>query len=257
VLVAADTVMGRAREVVASALEASPDDVVVTDDGRVGIAGVPDRSLTWREVAAAAHEQGVSLAEARDESQPGATYPFGAHVSVVEVDLDTGRVVPVRHVAVDDCGRVLNPTLVAGQQHGGLAQGISQALWEGFSYDEDGNPTTGSFAAYLLPSAVELPMLEASSTETETPYNPLGAKGIGEAATVGSTPAVQNAVVDALAPLGIRHLDMPLTPDRVWRAVRDAEAGTVADPWTEPPSFFASLPVRGASADPEAASVDV
>ena len=257
VLVAADTVLERAREVVASALEASPEDVVVTDDGRVGIAGVPDRALTWREVAAAAHEQGVSLAEARDESQPGATYPFGAHVSVVEVDLDTGRVVPVRHVAVDDCGRVLNPTLVAGQQHGGLAQGISQALWEGFSYDEDGNPTTGSFAAYLLPSAAELPMLEASSTETETPYNPLGAKGIGEAATVGSTPAVQNAVVDALSPLGIRHLDMPLTPDRVWRAIRDAEAGTLADPWSEPPSFFADLPVRGASADPEAASVDV
>jgi carbon-monoxide dehydrogenase large subunit len=257
VLVAADTVLERAREVVASALEASPEDVVVTDDGALGIAGVPDRSLTWREVAAAAHEQGVSLAEARDESQPGATYPFGAHVSVVEVDLDTGRVVPLRHVAVDDCGRVLNPTLVAGQQHGGLAQGISQALWEGFSYDEDGNPTTGSFAAYLLPTAVELPTFEAASTETPTPYNPLGAKGIGEAATVGSTPAVQNAVVDALAPLGIRHLDMPLTPDRVWRAVRDAEAGTVADPWTEPPSFFADLPVRGASADPEAASVDV
>jgi aerobic carbon-monoxide dehydrogenase large subunit len=257
VLVAADTVLERAREVVASALEASAEDVVVTDDGELGIAGVPDRSLTWREVAAAAHEQGVSLAEARDESQPGATYPFGAHVSVVEVDLDTGRVVPLRHIAVDDCGRVLNPTLVAGQQHGGLAQGISQALWEGFTYDEDGNPTTGSFAAYLLPTAVEVPSFEASSTETPTPYNPLGAKGIGEAATVGSTPAVQNAVVDALGPLGIRHLDMPLTPDRVWRAVRDAEAGTVADPWTEPPSFFADLPVRGASADPEAASVDV
>ncbi len=262
VLVAADTVLERAREVVASAREASPDDVVVmegehADRGALGIAGVPDRSLTWREVAAAAHEQGVSLAEARDESQPGATYPFGAHVSVVEVDLDTGRVTPVRHVAVDDCGRVLNPTLVAGQQHGGLAQGISQALWEGFSYDEDGNPTTGSFAAYLLPTAVEVPPFEAASTETPTPYNPLGAKGIGEAATVGSTPAVQNAVLDALSPLGIRHLDMPLTPDRVWRAVRDAEAGTVADPWAEPPAFFASLPVRGASADPEAASVDV
>jgi carbon-monoxide dehydrogenase large subunit len=257
VLVAAETVLERAREVVATALEASASDVVVTDDGALGIAGVPGRSLTWSEVAAAAHEQGVSLAEARDESQPGATYPFGAHVSVVEIDLDTGRVVPLRHIAVDDCGRVLNPTLVAGQQHGGLAQGISQALWEGFTYDEDGNPSTGSFAAYLLPTAVEVPMFEAASTETPTPYNPLGAKGIGEAATVGSTPAVQNAVVDALAPLGIRHLDMPLTPDRVWRAVRDAEAGTVADPWVEPPSFFASLPVRGASADPEAASVDV
>ncbi|GAA4856183.1 xanthine dehydrogenase family protein molybdopterin-binding subunit [Actinomycetospora corticicola] len=253
VLVAADTVLSRAREVVASVFEAAPEDIAVLDDGSVGVAGVPGRSMTWTEVAAAAHEQGVSLAEARDESQPGATYPFGAHVSVVEVDLDTGRVTPTRHIAVDDCGRVLNPTLVAGQQHGGLVQGISQALWEGFSYDADGNPVTGSFAAYLLPTAAELPTFEAASTETPTPYNPLGAKGIGEAATIGSTPAVQNAVVDALAHLGVRHVDMPLTPDRVWHAIRDAEAGTLADPWSEPPAVFATLPVRGASADPEAA----
>ncbi|WP_026204414.1 xanthine dehydrogenase family protein molybdopterin-binding subunit [Actinomycetospora chiangmaiensis] len=258
VLVAADTVLSRAREVVASVFEAAPEDIAVLDDGSVGVAGVPGRSLGWAEVAAAAHEQGVSLAEARDESQPGATYPFGAHVSVVEVDLDTGRVTPVRHIAVDDCGRVLNPTLVAGQQHGGLVQGISQALWEGFSYDADGNPVTGSFAAYLLPTAAELPTFEAASTETPTPYNPLGAKGIGEAATIGSTPAVQNAVVDALAHLGVRHVDMPLTPDRVWHTIRDAEAGTLADPWSEPPAVFATLPVRGgASGDPEAASVDV
>ncbi|GLZ51426.1 carbon-monoxide dehydrogenase large subunit [Actinomycetospora sp. NBRC 106378] len=257
VLVAADTVLSRAREVVASVFEAAPEDIAVLDDGSVGVAGVPGRSLGWQEVAAAAHEQGVSLAEARDESQPGATYPFGAHVSVVEVDLDTGRVTPVRHIAVDDCGRVLNPTLVAGQQHGGLVQGISQALWEGFSYDADGNPVTGSFAAYLLPTAAELPTFEAASTETPTPYNPLGAKGIGEAATIGSTPAVQNAVVDALAHLGVRHVDMPLTPDRVWHTVRDAEAGTLTEPWSEPPAVFATLPVRGASADPEAASVDV
>jgi carbon-monoxide dehydrogenase large subunit len=166
-------------------------------------------------------------------------------------------VTPVRHVAVDDCGTVLNPTLVAGQQHGGLAQGISQALWEGFSYDDDGNPTSGTFAAYVLPTAAELPTYEVASTETPTPYNPLGAKGIGEAATIGSTPAVQNAVVDALAPLGVRHVDMPLTPERVWRAIHEAENGTPADPWTEPPAFFADLPVRGASADPEAAAVDV
>ncbi|MEJ2885110.1 xanthine dehydrogenase family protein molybdopterin-binding subunit [Actinomycetospora aeridis] len=256
VLVAADAVLARAREVVASALEADADDITAAEDG-LGVAGVPDRALTWSEIAAAADEQGVSLTEVRDEQQPGATYPFGAHVSVVEVDLDTGRVTPVRHVAVDDCGTVLNPTLVAGQQHGGLAQGISQALWEGFSYDADGNPTSGTFAAYLLPTAAEVPSYEASSTETPTPYNPLGAKGIGEAATIGSTPAVQNAVVDALAPLGVRHVDMPLTPDRVWRAIRAAEAGTPADPWSEPPAFFADLPVRGAAADPEAASVDV
>ena len=260
VLVAADTVLSRAREVVAAALEADPGDITAVDDAGVvglGVAGVPDRVLTWREVAAAATEQGVSLSEARDESQPGATYPFGAHVSVVEVDLDTGRVTPLRHVAVDDCGTVLNPTLVAGQQHGGLAQGISQALWEGFSYDDDGNPTSGTFAAYVLPTAAELPTYEVASTETPTPYNPLGAKGIGEAATIGSTPAVQNAVVDALAPLGVRHVDMPLTPERVWRAIHEAENGALADPWTEPPAFFADLPVRGASGDPEAASVDV
>lgn len=259
VLVAADTVLERAREVVATALEADPGDITAVEGGTggLGVAGVPDRALTWRQIAAAAAEQGVSLSEARDESQPGATYPFGAHVSVVEVDLDTGRVTPRRHVAVDDCGTVLNPVLVAGQQHGGLAQGISQALWEGFAYDADGNPTSGTFADYLLPTAAELPSYEAVSTETPTPYNPLGAKGIGEAATIGSTPAVQNAVVDALAPLGVRHVDMPLTPERVWRTIRDAEAGTLADPWSEPPAFFAALPVRGASADPEAASVDV
>jgi len=257
VLAAADVVMDRARDVVASALEASPDDVVVSDDGRVGVAGIPDRSLSWREVATAADGQGVSLTEARDEEQAGPTYPFGAHVSVVEVDLDTGRVVPVRHVAVDDAGRVLNPVLVAGQQHGGLAQGMAQALWEGFTFDAEGNPTTGTLAAYPLPTAADLPEFEVRTTETPTPYNALGAKGIGEAATVGSTPAIANAVIDALAPLGIRHLDMPLTPQRVWTAVRDAEAGRPPVPWSEPPAFFATLPVRGGSTDPEAASVDV
>ena len=257
VLVAVDTVLERAREVVAAELEAAPEDVVVTEDGRVGVAGVPDRALAWREVAATAAARGVSLTEERDESQQGATYPFGAHVSVVEVDLDTGRVTPRNHVAVDDCGRVLNPTLVAGQQHGGLAQGLAQALWEGFTYDEDGNPSTGTFAAYTLPTAAEMPPFAVVSTETPTPYNPLGAKGIGEAATIGSTPAVQNAVVDALAPLGVRHVDMPLTPAAVWAAIRAAEAGAPIAPWREPPGFLATLPLRGGSADPEAASADV
>lgn len=256
VLVAADTVLDRAREVVASALEVDPSDVVVAGDG-LGVAGVPDRSVSWTDITARAAESGVSLREERDEQQAGATYPFGAHVAVVEVDLDTGRVTPVRHVAVDDCGTVLNPTLVAGQQHGGLAQGLAQALWEGYAYDDDGNPTTGTFADYTLPTAAEMPPFEASVTETPTPYNPLGAKGIGEAATIGSTPAVQNAVVDALAHLGVRHLDMPLTPQRVWRAVAAAERGETADPWQEPPSWFADLPVRGRRNDPEAASVDV
>jgi len=257
VLVATDVVLERAREVVAAALEAAPDDIVVTDEGALGVAGVPDRTMSWTEVAAAAAEQGVALTEARDEHQAGPTYPFGTHVAVVEVDLDTGRVTPVRHIAVDDAGRVLNPTLVAGQQHGGLAQGIAQALWEGYTYDADGNPTTATFADYTLPSAAEFPSFEASVTETPTPYNPLGAKGIGEAATIGSTPAVQNAVVDALAPLGVRHLDIPLTPQRVWHAIASAEAGEHPDPWTAPPAWFATLPVRGVAADPEAAGADV
>jgi carbon-monoxide dehydrogenase large subunit len=152
---------------------------------------------------------------------------------------------------------VLNPILVAGQQHGGLAQGMAQALWESYAYDDDGNPTTGTFADYTLPTAADVPSFEASVTETPTPYNPLGAKGIGEAATIGATPAVQNAVVDALAHLGVRHLDMPLTPQRVWRAVAAAERGEHDDPWSEPPSWFAGLPVRGRGGDPEAASVDV
>jgi carbon-monoxide dehydrogenase large subunit len=140
----------------------------------------------------------------------------------VEVDRETGEVELLRHVAVDDCGRVLNPLLVEGQVHGGLGQGIAQALYEEVRYDESGTPLTASFATYLFPSAAELPWFETVRTETPTPLNPLGAKGIGESATIGSTPAVQNAVVDALAHLGVGHLDLPLSPERVWSALRTA-----------------------------------
>jgi carbon-monoxide dehydrogenase large subunit len=162
------------------------------------------------------------LAVALDFDQGDATYPFGAHVAVVEVDLETGRVDLLRHVAVDDCGRIVNPLLVAGQQHGGIAQGIAQALFEGVVYDDSGNPLTSTLVDYAIPSAAELPSFEASNTVTPTPLNPLGAKGIGESGTVGSTPAVQNAVVDGVSYLGVRHIDMPLTPERVWRAIQDA-----------------------------------
>ncbi len=146
------------------------------------------------------------------------------------MDTETGRVTPVRHVAVDDCGRILNPLLVTGQQHGGLAQGIAQALYEEVRFDADGQPLTGTLADYHIPSAADLITFETANTETPTPLNPLGAKGIGESATIGSTPAVQNAVVDALAPLGVRHIDLPCTPERVWRAIRDAQAGRAARP---------------------------
>jgi carbon-monoxide dehydrogenase large subunit len=185
----------------------------------------------------------------------GATFPFGAHVSVVEVDVETGLVRPLRHIAVDDCGRLLNPLIVRGQQHGGAVQGIAQALWEHMSFDAEGNPETGTLADYTIPSAADLPSLEAANTETSTPRNPLGAKGIGESATIGSTPAVQNAVVDAVRHLGVRHIDMPATPERVWTAVRDAREGRAAVPWHEPPGVFETLPVSGQAEDTDEAVV--
>jgi carbon-monoxide dehydrogenase large subunit len=149
-------------------------------------------------------------------------------------------------VAVDDCGTVLNPMIVEGQQHGGVAAGIGQALYEEIRYDDAGNPLTANLADYGIPSAAELPSFEARSTETPTPLNPLGAKGIGEAATIGATPAVQNAVIDALAHLGVRHIDLPCTPERVWRTIRDAEAGTLPDPWLDPPAVFETTRARRA-----------
>jgi len=154
----------------------------------------------------------------------------------------------IRHIAVDDCGTVIAPLLVEGQQHGGIASGIGQALYEEIRFDDDANPVTSNFAEYALPSTAELPMFETVSTETPTPLNPLGAKGIGEAATIGSTPAVQNAVIDAVAHLGVRHIDLPCTAERVWQTIRDAEAGTLPDPWSEPPAIFATLRAEAAAA---------
>jgi carbon-monoxide dehydrogenase large subunit len=244
VLGAAHTVLDRARHIAAGLLEAAPEDVVVTPEGRLAVAGTPAKSFSWAEVSTAATEQGEPLVAEYDFKVSGATFPFGAHVAVVEIDRDTGKVDLVRHIAVDDCGRIINPMLVDGQVHGGLASGISQALYEHFVYDDDGNPLTSTLAEYALPSAAEFRHWEVSHTETPSPMNPLGAKGIGESATVGSTPAVQNAVVDALSHLGVRHLDMPLTPEKVWRAIRDAEAGSPPPVWREPPAGFGSLPVR-------------
>ena len=255
---AADAVLARARDVAAHLLEASVDDVVVTDDGRLGVAGVPARALGWAEVARAAAAREVALLAALDFEQAGPTFPFGAHVAVVEVDVETGRVDVVRHVAVDDCGRIVNPLLVTGQQHGGIAQGVAQALWEQVVFDDDGNPLTSTLADYAVPSAAELPSFETANTETPTDLNPLGAKGIGESGTIGAMPAVQNAVVDALSHLGVRHVDTPCTPERVWRAIRDARAGVLSSPWREPPAVFASLPERGrATRPPAAAEADI
>jgi carbon-monoxide dehydrogenase large subunit len=189
-------------------------------------------SVSWAEVAAAAHADGEGLSDRDDFTSDDATFPFGAHVSIVEVDTETGLVTPLRHVAVDDCGRVLNPLLVEGQQHGGLLQGMSQALWENFQYDEDGNPLTASFVDYAIPTSADAISFEVSNTETPTPLNPLGAKGIG----------VQNAVVDALSHLGVRHIDLPCTPERVWRAVEQARTGTLPPLWQDPPEVFERIP---------------
>lgn len=249
---ASELLVQRAKELAASKLEAAVEDIELTEDGRLGVIGVPSASMSWAELAAAAAEDGERLAVDTDFTPGGPTFPFGAHVSVVEVDTETGHVRPVRHIAVDDCGRVLNPLIVRGQQHGGAVQGISQALWEHFVYDEDGNPVTGTLADYLVPTAVEVPMLEVANTETETPRNPLGAKGIGESATIGSTPAVQNAVIDAVKHLGVRHIDIPLTPQRVWRAIQQARAGEAAQLWREPPSAFDTLPIRPEGPNPHA-----
>jgi carbon-monoxide dehydrogenase large subunit len=233
VLEAGQAVVEKARRIVAHLLEASPEDVVLSEEGRIGIAGAPDRALTWAEVAAAAGqpdrlpegmEPGLS-ARADFSQESNGTYPFGAHVSVVEVDVETGQVRPLRHIAVDDCGRIINPLLAEGQVHGGIGQGMAQALYEAVLYDEEGNPLTGSLLSYTMPSAAELPSYETAHTVTPTPLNPLGAKGIGESATIGSTPAVQNAVIDAVSHLGVRHIEMPCTPERVWRAIREAQRG--------------------------------
>ncbi|MDQ1432704.1 MAG: aerobic carbon-monoxide dehydrogenase large subunit [Actinomycetota bacterium] len=257
VLEASRDVLETARRLAAELLEAAPEDIVLSADGTFGVAGVPSKSFTWAEVASASEGKGEPLAAVHDFVQDGASFPFGAHVSVVEVDTETGRVEPIRHIAVDDCGRILNPMLVDGQVHGGLASGIAQALWEQMVYDEDGNPLTSTLAEYGIPSAAEFPQFEVAHTETPSPLNPLGAKGIGESATVGSTPAVQNAVVDALSHLGVRHIDMPLSPERVWRAVEQARAGTLPDPWREPPAGFANLAVRDRAAPTQDEEIDL
>jgi carbon-monoxide dehydrogenase large subunit len=254
---ATEEVWDAARELAAAELEASVEDIVVTGDGRVGVAGVPARALTWGRLAQLASAGGGQLQAAVDFVQSGATFPFGAHVAVVEVDLDTGLARPVRHIAVDDCGRILSPLIVTGQQHGGIAQGMAQALWEQMVYDVDGNPLTANLADYAMPSAAEFPSFEASNTETPSPLNPLGAKGIGESGTIGSTPAVHNAVIDAVSHLGVRHIDMPCTPMKVWEAVTAAGNGTLPPVWREPPAALADLPLKSESARPEAADVDI
>jgi carbon-monoxide dehydrogenase large subunit len=214
----------QARKLAADALEAAPDDIVLDKfEGRFHVAGTPSVSKSWSELATDAADHGGLRIE-RNSQPPSATFPFGAHVAVVDVDRETGQVKLVRLLAVDDAGTILNPLLAEGQRHGGLAQGAAQALLEEVQYDEDGNPVTSNLADYAMISATELPSFELIAMATPTPVNALGAKGIGESGTIGSTPAVQSAVVDAVAHLGVRHIDMPATPQRVWRAITSANA---------------------------------
>ncbi len=256
---ATEAVVEKAKSLAAHVLEASVADIVIdTDAGTVGVAGVPARALSWGELADHASsapdgvidhsDETVGLAAQLDFKQEDGTFPFGTHISVVEVDLDTGRVDMVRHIAVDDAGPVVNELIFEGQQQGGVGQGVSQALYEEFAFDDEGNPITANLMDYALPSAAEFSSFEVHHTVTPTHLNPLGVKGIGEASTIGSTPAVQNAVIDAVAHLGIRHIDMPCSPNRVWEAIASAEAGTLPDPWREPPAIFDQL-VAEAAAD--------
>ncbi|HUC33079.1 MAG TPA: xanthine dehydrogenase family protein molybdopterin-binding subunit [Ilumatobacteraceae bacterium] len=224
---AAAELVEKARQLAAKLLEADAADVVLDKDtAAFHVSGTPSIAKTWAELAQAAHADGdlpEGLQHALFFHAAGATFPFGAHVAVVEVDTETGEVRHIRHVACDDAGKVLNPMLLEGQIHGGVAQGAAQALMEAVLYDEDGNPVTSNLADYAMISAAELPSVEVVHMETPTPLNPLGAKGIGESGTIGSTPAVQSAVVDAVSHLGVRHIDMPCTPMRVWQAIAAAQ----------------------------------
>ena len=225
ILQAALRVQDKARRIAAHLLEAAPVDIAYTD-GRYQVKGVPDRALGFAEIAARAYsgelppDIDAGLEATEFFRPPQLVYPFGAHVAVIELDSETGRVRVRDFVSVDDCGVRINPLIVAGQVHGGLAQGIAQALLEELVYGEDGQLVTGTLMDYAVPRADDLPSFTTDQTVTPTPHNPMGAKGIGEAATIGSTPAIVNAVVDALRRFGVRHLNMPLRPERIWQAIR-------------------------------------
>jgi carbon-monoxide dehydrogenase large subunit len=227
---AANEVAENAKRLAADLLEAAAEDLVLDlDSGRLQVAGAPQSGFTWAELAAKAKEEGrlAELSVETDFEAEFPSFPFGAHIAVVEVDTETGAARQLRHVSVDDAGTIISPVIAEGQVHGGVATGIAQALYEEVMYDEDGNPVTGSFASYAFPAPTEMPSFERIVMETPTPLNPLGAKGIGESGTIGATPAVHNAVVDALASFGIKHVDMPANGEKVWRAIQDAKGAPV------------------------------
>jgi carbon-monoxide dehydrogenase large subunit len=229
-----DKVAAKAKSIVAHQLEAAPEDIELRD-GKFSVRGSPDRGMTLAEVAGAAYvpenlPEGMEpgLDEQSFYDPENFVFPFGAHACVVDVDAETGKIKVVRYVAVDDCGPAINPMLIDGQVHGGITHGIGQAMFERIHYDEEGQLSTSSFVDYALPTAAELPSFETDRTETPSPVNSLGVKGVGEAGTIAASPAVTNAVIDALRPLGVTYINMPLSPMRVWEAIEEAKGKTGA-----------------------------
>ncbi|HTP23409.1 MAG TPA: xanthine dehydrogenase family protein molybdopterin-binding subunit [Solirubrobacteraceae bacterium] len=225
---ASEEVVEIAKRLAAAELEAAPEDMVLdVAQGRFHVTGAPAPALSWGDLASKLESQGrlAELAAEVDFQAAQPTFPFGAHVAVVEVDTETGAVELRRMLAVDDAGRIINPLVAEGQVHGGVVAGIAQALYEELTYDSDGNPQNANLVTYGIPAATELPSIEVVGMETPTPINPLGVKGIGESGTIGATPAVHNAVLDALSPYGVRHIDMPVNGETVWRAIQAARNG--------------------------------
>jgi carbon-monoxide dehydrogenase large subunit len=227
---AAEKIQDKARRIVAHKMEAAPEDIELAD-GRFEVRGSPGRGMTLAEVAGEAYipaDLPDGMEAGLDEicffDPPNFVWPFGAHACVTEVDVETGRVDIVRYVAVDDCGPAINPLLIDGQIHGGIVHALGQALYEQVVYDADGQLITGTFVDYALPSAADVPSFETDRTETPSPVNSLGVKGVGEAGTIASSAAVTNAVIDALRPLGVTYVDMPLSPQRIWSAIQNAGA---------------------------------
>jgi carbon-monoxide dehydrogenase large subunit len=228
----ATKIADKARAIVAHQLEAAPEDIELRD-GKFSVRGSPDQGLTLAEVAGVAY-LGIELPDGMEPGLEATTFydpenfvfPFGAHACVVDVDVETGKVKVIRYVAVDDCGTAINPLLINGQIHGGVVHAIGQALYERVAYDDDGQLVTGTFVDYALPTAAEVPSFETDRTETPSPVNSLGVKGVGEAGTIAASAAVTNAVIDALRPMGVSYINMPLTPMRVWEAIREAQSET-------------------------------
>ena len=244
---ACQKVLDKAKKVAAHMLEAAEDDIEF-EGGQFSVAGSPEQNVTIQDVAATAY-MGADIPEGMEPilsenfafDPPNFTFPFGAHICVLEVDTETGKVELRDYYGVDDCGPVINPIIVDGQLHGGLAQGIAQALYEGAIYDENGTLTTASMVDYMIPGAPELPHYTLERTVTPSPSNPLGVKGVGEAGTIGAAPAVINAIIDALQPFGVKHIDMPASPMRVWKAIQNAQGQQAGERQAD-----ASLEARGA-----------